>query len=447
MENNINGNHMETDVVIIGAGPAGLRCAARIAGLGFKTIVLERRSGTDEVNPIIVGAVRIDNLLLQEKLKLTDEAIYFPGSDFSLNRREAEIAAPNQGLVHWAGNGSMFGATFQTPFFIHLNVKYWLKKLCEKAVEAGAVVLFGHEGTELIRKNGKICGVAARSHEGENIKISARYTVAADGACSRISRQGPFNRTPFPEATGVHNIGYIFQGTKNSGVENGSNYIKGAKNFYWGSYYCGSRNSFAAVTPMGNDIMHVGVYAPEGKTGWTLSLPEQLDFWIKYLTEKSSLREVFKDAKPIKKCGAYLPYLNPIEEPFTSDMGSIGDAAMLVEMVYAGSMQSGWRAGDIVEEMLKNGSPGPALADYLQWWKPVCRKKIGLVKFMVMLSTLDNDDYGQLFDIMGCAKDLDPHRTGLEETMKTGVKKLLEYPYKDKLSPQLQAFVQMAGNR
>ena len=76
-----------------------------------------------------------------------------------------------------------------------LERKLFDKHLAIEAAKAGADIMVKTMVKDLIRKNGKICGVVAK-HMGNTIEIKADMIIAADGVESRVAQMAGLEHRP-----------------------------------------------------------------------------------------------------------------------------------------------------------------------------------------------------------------------------------------------------------
>ena len=158
------------DVVIVGAGPAGLMLAAELRLGGMRTVVLERRAEPDarpRANGLVGRVVeQLDHRGLLDRFRA--EAGYsgpFPGFPFgSVPLRFAGLERPVPALM------------LQQPRMEAL--------LAERATELGAEIRRGHELAALTQDEDGV-DVEVRGPDGE-YRLRARYVVGCDGAHSRV---------------------------------------------------------------------------------------------------------------------------------------------------------------------------------------------------------------------------------------------------------------------
>ncbi len=191
---------MEFDVVIVGAGPAGLACSCRLAqrardqGRELSIAVLEKGS---EVGAHILSGALLETRALDElfpdwrdqgaplKTEVTEDRVYF------LTSRDKSIKMPNWLVPHTMHN--------QGNYIVSLgNVCRWLG---EQAEGLGVDVFPGFAAAEVLYdEDGRVAGVvtadlgldrdgAKKDTWQEGIELRARYTVFAEGCRGHLGKQ------------------------------------------------------------------------------------------------------------------------------------------------------------------------------------------------------------------------------------------------------------------
>jgi len=187
---------MEFDVVIVGAGPAGLASAIRLKQLSPETSVVVVEKGSEVGAHILSGAV-IDPLaldrLLPEWRGESDTPIKTPVTDdrfYWLSETRA-IRLPNFLMPPLMSNHENFVVSLG-------NVCRWLAK---KAEALGVEIYPGFAAAEILfGANGAIAGVATGdmgiSKSGEHraeftrgMELRGKYTLLAEGARGSLSKQ------------------------------------------------------------------------------------------------------------------------------------------------------------------------------------------------------------------------------------------------------------------
>jgi Dehydrogenases (flavoproteins) len=158
------------DVVVVGAGPGGSMAAKTCAKYGLDTVLVERKeypskpnSMTCFVGPRIVEYVKID--------KKTVDSPAYKAAHFSQDG--TELSTPYH-------DGYELGYT--------LNRKTFDNEVLKLALKEGPEYMNKTRATGLIREDGQIKGVKAKIDEREDVEISSKIVIGADGIESKVGR-------------------------------------------------------------------------------------------------------------------------------------------------------------------------------------------------------------------------------------------------------------------
>lgn len=168
---------MDTDVIVVGAGPSGLITAAELALQGANVIVLERRTG-----PVQSRA----GTVLPRVLELFDSRGY---AERFIERARAIRSNPfllfhiwaGMQPVHWRNTGSPF------PYRLILPQHITEEEIGEIVTAAGVKILTGHTVVGLEQDDAGV-HITAELESGGTTEFSGRYVIGADGGRSAVRK-------------------------------------------------------------------------------------------------------------------------------------------------------------------------------------------------------------------------------------------------------------------
>lgn len=162
----------ETDICIIGGGPAGMVAGLLFARAGLRTIVLEKHK--DFLRDFRGDTVHPSTLRIFSELGLLDELLQRPHQ--KIERLGARIAGRDMQIV------DLTHLHVPAPYVALMPQWDFLDFVADAARRYPTFDLRQScEGTELIEESGRVCGVRT----GEGKEIRARLTIVADGRDSR----------------------------------------------------------------------------------------------------------------------------------------------------------------------------------------------------------------------------------------------------------------------
>ncbi len=170
------------DVLIAGAGPAGMVLGLLLASKGVRTLVLEQAPDFAREYRGEVLQPRFTQMMRQ--VGLWDHLEKYP--HLKLNGFELFV----RGRLAARVDVSRFSP--EAPFITWMPQTVMLQALLDKAKEYPAFqILFNAEADTLIRENGKVVGVAA-TIAGQKQEIRSSVVVGADGRASVVLKRGGF---------------------------------------------------------------------------------------------------------------------------------------------------------------------------------------------------------------------------------------------------------------
>jgi uncharacterized protein len=169
------------EVIVVGAGPAGLFAALRLIELGYRPIVLER--GKDvQARRRDIAAINKENIVNPESNYCFGEGGAGTYSDGKLYTRSKKRGSVHRILQIMVANGATEEILFDTHPHIGTNkLPKLVASLRDKVIAAGGVVRFDSKMTDLIVESNQVKGV--RLADGEIIGSQAVILATGHSAC------------------------------------------------------------------------------------------------------------------------------------------------------------------------------------------------------------------------------------------------------------------------
>lgn len=182
----------ETDVLIIGGGPAGAAAGFWLAQHGLRPIIIERKhfprekTCGDGLTPRAVK--QIDDMGLGKQL---EQFHRYDGLRATAHGKALELHWPSHPVYPRHG---FVVRRRELDMMVALN-----------AQSNGAELLQGHEAVSPILDNGRLLGAVVTDHDSnETFEIRSKFVVIADGANSRFGRALGTSRTKaWPYGTAI----------------------------------------------------------------------------------------------------------------------------------------------------------------------------------------------------------------------------------------------------
>lgn len=349
------------DLVVIGAGPAGLTAAKFAAENGLSIALLERKDTIHEVLRMcgmmlvtLSGSYMGERLIYNEELK----RISFPHHGFSVKYEGPtkdfyawEIYSPGGEKItfgDYATNVKKGKAGRATAVY---DKSAFLRGLAEECRHLGVNIYTGANVVD-VRKSGDMVNVLT----AEGIKVKAPFVIAADGRISRTARILGMNKNR------------RFFGTVASWAYEMTN--------------LDLPSPYALIQPLvqGGDPPMLGFIIPRawkhnGEDLWLVMVSDtnpsnDHEALCEYFIQNSRFASWFKRAKRIRKLGVCGNMYGPIVHPCKDNVIFAGDAGWCQEAEMSGAVMCGWKAGTTVSFALQEGLLNEdGTQPYLEWWK------------------------------------------------------------------------------
>jgi geranylgeranyl reductase family protein len=186
----VNGHPASSaDVLVIGAGPAGLVTARSVASSGRRVVVVDTEPA--ERNPRGSALLPPVHLARASSIGLDLGGHRVTHVRFTNGDDTSSVAWPSH--PEHPGHGTI------------VDRRTLEGELAAAAVDAGAELWFEHEATDPIVDRGFVRGAHLSTADGTRFEARAEYVVVADGANSRFGRAlGSFRDPNFPYANAHH---------------------------------------------------------------------------------------------------------------------------------------------------------------------------------------------------------------------------------------------------
>ena len=346
----------EYDLVVVGAGPAGLMAAKTAAEQGLSVALVERKERITDINRACsMMLVTLTGKYLEERVRLNsrNRKLCFPGYGFTVT-----YDGPHQDFYTWAiyshrgnkvrlgnyeenarkGEGGRVSATYDKGTL--------LRSLLEEA-RARKVDVFNPYN--VIRTELRGGRVTVFTREGRCFR--GAFVIAADGRASRIAHTLGCNRGRAYFGTAI-TLGYEMVGVNPPEKfalfqifldETPSMRVWMTPRATGGTY-------FVMTTSLTPGADHAGAFERFSKKGFFAP-------WF----EKAEITRTLTSA------GNALSHL---VDPYKDQVLLVSDAAWCQEAEMTGAVISGWKAAAAVSFALADGNISRAgVASYLRWWK------------------------------------------------------------------------------
>jgi flavin-dependent dehydrogenase len=348
------------DVVIVGAGPAGLMTAKTAGESGLSIALLERQKDISEIRRTDAGVIALNEYMFGQIVKFNrrTQTLVFPVSGFSL-----KYEGP------W--NDNRYGFHFYSPGGKRFMVGDWAKLKKDPEKNSKGIALSKGLLLEGTLKEAQAFGV-------EYFEYNGRFVVAADGVNSRIVRSLGLNKQRKFLGTSRY-FTWVMTGVRPPDAE-GFIFVM---NMY---------GTFSISQVCDEDHSHVVIMSSDPK----LELEPLVE---RFTRDDPVFSPWFKKAKRVNEAECCVVNgWQAIEKPFYNNVIIVGDACWSEQFANPPSLSAGYQLGHaLTRAFIDEKFNEEGVAQYLEWYDTNCYRPYGqqamgggsLVKYL----TADELDY------------------------------------------------------
>jgi len=380
----------EYDLIVVGAGPAGLMAAKTAGENGLNVALIERKERITDINrACAMMLVSLGGKYLGERILLNprEKRLCFPRCGFSITYQ-----GPHQDFYTWSiyshnGHKIQLG-DYQENFqkgeagraTAVYNKEILLKGLLQEALSHQVDVFHSCNVVRTINDAGKVRVI---TREGKSFK--GTFVIGADGRSSRLAQTLGLNRGRKFFGTAI-TLGYEMVG-----VEPPEKYalfqifLNERPPFrIWMTPRTGKDEHFIMVTSLTPGADHAAVFEKFSKKGFFSS-------WFERAELKRTLSSVGN-------------MVSHIENPYKDQVLLISDAVWCQEAEMTGAVISGWKAANAVTFALVEGKISrEGVSSFLDWWRDEVIKPYDyqdMVRNAVLPYVLTPDEIDFLFSLI-----------------------------------------------
>lgn len=344
------------DVIIVGAGPAGLMAAKTAAQRDLQVFLVERRKMIQKIKRVCCASFYLEPNYMGETTQVEAGKLIFSKNGFTVN-----YAGPLWPIVEKYGfspagykwhmvrfESDDYGK--DTPLSLVLDKEILLEGLLGEIEKLSVTVMQGAKakGIENTAKGVKV----EINNKGHALVIEGKKAIIADGVNSRMVECIGFNKGRKVMGSRAMIVEYVMDGVDNP--------FPNAVLSFTGQEICKFGN--IRLWPNARGLPRIVGFN-------TLTSTTHFEYPAKaihYFLKESPYASWFKHASIMEKGGGTVMPRASIPQPCIGNMLVIGDAAAFIEVENQGALMCGFHAGNAVYDEL-NGSNG--FDNYVKWWK------------------------------------------------------------------------------
>jgi digeranylgeranylglycerophospholipid reductase len=332
---------LKTDVLVVGAGPAGSMTAKWAARHGARVLMIEKRQEIG--SPVRCGEGMSKDWLKEVEITPSPRWI-------NVEVEGARIFSPSEKVleINERHAGNEVGYVVERDAFD--------KQLAIDAANVGVETLLKTAATGVIKEGGRVVGVRAKQF-GEPFEIRAPVTIAADGFESQVGRWAGI-----PTNIALRDMDSCLQ-YRMTNVDCDVRYC----DFYLGKVAPGG---YVWIFPKADGLANVGIGVQLSQISGMAEARRYLDEWI----EK---HPGYAKGKKIDVVGGGVSISPPLKQTAADGIMIVGDAARMIDPLTGGGIANGCIAGKIAGEVAARAAQaGTPTKDYFQEYERRWRARL-----------------------------------------------------------------------
>lgn len=372
---------MSYDVVIVGAGPAGLMAAKTAAEKGLKVVLIEKQIDISKIQRACCMQFIMDEDYESETIRLEKGKVVFTRNNFTVDYQGPLVPMTDKYFISPKGHTVRFAYKDKRPIIIKFDKGRLLQHLLSACTRAGVQYISGTMA-HAARETGDGIEITTKA-KGKQSTIKAKKLIAADGANARIAETLGMNKRRIYFATGLALIYYV------QGI---TDFDTAAWKSYFGRTYQSNSPVMIAASLLGSDVASVIVIGSSRETPKTI---------YDNVTTKSPLAPAFDGAKIVGSLGCSVKAFTSLPLPYQGNSLIIGDAAAYVEIEVQGALMSGFHAGHAAVKELESGN---GFQEYTRWWQSSFEfntdQYLRVAQGFALVPTYTDDEIDYLFSLI-----------------------------------------------
>lgn len=375
------------DVVIAGAGPAGLMAALTAAGKGLRVVIVEKFTDVSKIHRACCQQFVMDENYENENIQVSDGRITFPHNGFEVAYPGPVASITDTCFISPRGHAVRFSYPDKRPVAIKFDKGLLLQTLLQQCAAAGVVFRNSTLAYSAEAARGHVD--VHTIHQGKRSVLTAKKLIAADGVNSPLAAALGMNQGRVHFATALCII-YSLEGVEE--------FEHTAMKWHMGRAYFSNGPVILDPSLESPNIADLVIM------GSSLQKPEQIfhDF-----TRKSPRAFMFERARIIRKTGCTVKAYSSMPVPHRGNALVIGDAAAYVEVEVQGALMCGFHAGHAVYRELNNEN---GFEQYARWWRQSfefnSEQALRVAQGYALVPTYTDDEIDYLFGLVA-GKTLD----------------------------------------